>query len=66
MDFFAEKNNKLVDDDADANPIHTSDADIKDSTDPAALELNVNVIHPPFISFCKFILVSVLFQWIRI
>ncbi|XWS30961.1 hypothetical protein CRYUN_Cryun23aG0036100 [Craigia yunnanensis] len=41
MDFFAEKNNKLVDD-ADANPIHTSDADIKDSTDRSALELNVN------------------------
>ncbi|XP_021274893.1 probable WRKY transcription factor 31 [Herrania umbratica] len=44
MDFFAQKNNKLVDadDDGDANPIHTSDADVKGSTERTALELNVN------------------------
>ncbi|XVF20991.1 hypothetical protein REPUB_Repub12eG0052100 [Reevesia pubescens] len=49
MDFFAQKNHKLIDNDdeddddgVDANPIHTSDADIKDSTDRTALELNVN------------------------
>ncbi|XWS36781.1 hypothetical protein CRYUN_Cryun20dG0115400 [Craigia yunnanensis] len=46
MDFFAEKNNKLVDDDdddGDCNPIHTFDTDIKDSTDRTVLELiNVN------------------------
>ncbi|XP_022728341.1 probable WRKY transcription factor 31 [Durio zibethinus] len=48
MDFFAEKDNKLVDDhdridDGDANPIHTSDTDIKDSTDRTVLEMiNVN------------------------
>ena len=59
MDFFAEKNNKLVDDDddGDANPIHTSDTDIKESTDRTVLDLvNVNVSHPhpSFICFCKF------------
>ncbi|XWS47423.1 hypothetical protein CRYUN_Cryun14cG0150800 [Craigia yunnanensis] len=46
MDFFAEKNNKPVDDDDDdgyVNPIHTSDTDIKDSTDRTVLDLvNVN------------------------
>ncbi|XWS75761.1 hypothetical protein CRYUN_Cryun01aG0119900 [Craigia yunnanensis] len=45
MDFFTEKNNKLVvdeDDDADANPIHTSNADIKGSLERTVLELNVN------------------------
>ncbi|XVF31734.1 hypothetical protein REPUB_Repub17cG0017700 [Reevesia pubescens] len=48
MDFFADEkiNNKLIVDDddenGDANPIHTSDADIKDSAHRTALELNIN------------------------
>ncbi|XP_022759066.1 probable WRKY transcription factor 31 [Durio zibethinus] len=42
VDFFAEKNNKFVDDVVDANPIHTLDVDIKVSNDRTALELNVN------------------------
>ncbi|XP_022771770.1 probable WRKY transcription factor 31 [Durio zibethinus] len=43
MDFFAEKNSKLVgDDDDDDDDDADADADIKDSTDRTALVLNVN------------------------